>query len=312
MMRFLKAILALLLIGLGVAIGWYFADATNPYKLGNQTPTAAPVVVAAAASTPIPTFTAAGATTVTNTTPGAGAGGAGAIGQRAAAPISGTVESYDTATKVMTVKTSAGQSVKIGTSRATVLKPQKLTADEFTQGLSANSFVLIGGDKGADGAYNAKSLTTLDLATLMGGAGGFGGVRPGGQGQAGAGAATTPGAGQAARPGGQAQGQTTPGAIAGAGGQRQIGGAGVGAGNLLGSFGFGAGVAVRGGTLAGTKFTGSTLQGEAVTANISGDTLFQKQIAGAAEDLKPGLSITVIAPATQGDTPAEATIINIG
>lgn len=309
MMRFLKAILALLLIGLGVAIGWYFADSTNPYKPGNQTPTAAPVA-AAAANTPIPTFTAAGATTATNTTPGTGAG-AGTAGQRAVAPISGTLESYDAATKVLTVKTTAGQSVKVGANRATVLKPQKLTADEFTQGLTANSFVLVGGDKGADGAYNAKSLTTIDLATLAGGAGGFAGARPGGQ----AGAATTPGAGQGARPGGQAGAGAgaaiTPGAQGQAGGQRPIG-AGAGAGNLLGNFGFGTSVAVRGGTLAGTKFTGNTLQGEAVTANISGDTLFQKQIAGVAEDLKPGLSVTVVAPVAQGATPAEATIINIG
>lgn len=312
-MKFLKLILAVLIIVLGAGIGWYLADSSNPYKpekiaAAAATPTVAAAAAPRQANTPIPTFTpATGAGAGNPTTPGAatgtnpGAGGArtgGAGGQ----VVTGTVEAYDEGAKTLTVKTAAGQSIKVGAANAAVSKTEKVSSEDFAKSLSANSIVLLAGEKGGDGAYNAKSLTAVDITSMLGGRAGA----PGGAGAAGG----TPGANAGGAQGGNRGAGAGAGAQPGGGNFTGGGGAGAGAGGRFALPGMN-GVVVRGGTLSGTKFSGNTIQGEAITANLSDSTSLLKQVSGTAADLKPGMAITLTAPAAQGGAQAEATLITI-
>ncbi len=193
-----KAVIAIVIIVAGAAIGWAIANATNPYA----TPTAS---VAASTNgnaagtvvpnTPLPTFTPAFATTpqagAAAGTPGAGGtprAGQGQAGQgqnaQRARPITGTVESYDPATKLLTIKDTDGKSQKIATGNATVTKSQKVAADEFGKLAGGTGVVLLTGEKGSDGVYTARSLTAIDVSGFARGgqtggaapAGGFGGA----------------------------------------------------------------------------------------------------------------------------------------
>ena len=185
----IKTIIALVIIGAGAAIGWAVATSTNPYApgAGAATPAAAAGVQAnnnAARPTAIPTFTPASGATGANTTPGAGRaanGQAGAVngtpgaatgaqtgqGQRSA-PVTGTVQTYDAASKVLTVKDAQGKSEEFDATNARLTKTEKLSADDFGKALSSNGIVLLTGEKGSDGSYNAVSLVALET-------GGFGG-----------------------------------------------------------------------------------------------------------------------------------------
>lgn len=323
-MRYLKIILAIVLIGLGAAIGWYIADSSNPYKPETLAAAATPTTGAGGnaprtQNTPIPTFTAAGA--VTATTPGAGAA-AGAGGQRGGLgggqTISGTLEAYDAAAKTLTVKTVNGQSLKVGATNANILKTEKVSNDDFAKSLGANSFVLVSGEKGGDGAYDAKTMVAIDIASLFGGraggagAGGFPGGGNGGNAGAGTGGNRPGGAGASGTPG--------AGGAAGGNGGNRAGGAGAGAGGFAGGAGgrlaipgLGGfnGIVVRGGTLSGTKFSGTSLQGDAVTANLSDSTNLLKQVSGTATDLKAGIKVTITAQPAQDNAQPEANIITI-
>jgi len=280
----IKTIIAVAIIAAGALIGWAVASSTNPYS----TTTSAAAVSSApsgtvVANTPLPTFTPAYPVTPgANGTAGAGTGTRGGqTGQgqtQRARPITGTVESYDATSKVLTVKDTEGKSQKFAVGSATLTKSEKLSADDFSKLLGNNSIVLVAGDKGADGTYNARSLTAVDISSFSAGGG--------------AGANTTRGAG----------GNTTP----GAGGNTTGGGGFGGAANALGGQ-----VVVRGGTLADNKLTGSSFTGEAVTANVSADTSLLKQTTASLEDLKAGAAVSVTARAAQGDAPAEAQLIAI-
>lgn len=291
----IKTVIAVVIIAAGAAIGWAIAVATNPYATSTSTTPAAVANnnPAAVPNTPLPTFTPAFAASpganqgVTGAggnrggqtgqagqgTPGAaGQTGQGAGAQRARA-ITATVESYDATAKVLTVKDAQGASQKYGVGNARITKSVKITADEFGKMAGGNGIVLVAGDKGSDGVYNARSLTAIDTSAFT----------QGGQGQQ-----------------GQGQGQGQQGGFGGA-----FGAGGFGAG------GANAPVVVRGGTLADNKFTGSSFTGEAVTANVTPDTALLKQGTGTLEDLKAGTAITITARAAQGDTPAEAQVITI-
>lgn len=316
----IKTIIALVIIGAGAAIGWAVATSTNPYAPGAAaaTPAAAAAGVQAnnnaARPTAIPTFTPASGATGANTTPGAGQavnGQAGAAngtpgaatgaqtgqGQRSA-PVTGTVQTYDAASKVLTIKDTQGKSEEFDASNARLTKTEKLAAADFGKALSSNGIVLLTGEKGSDGSYNAVSLVALET-------GGFGGGNA-------AGANGTPGTGADNRAGrGGASG--TPGARADGGtpGARGNGG-NFGGGNAAGGFGGANGaVVVRSGTLQGNKFTGMSMAGEAITANISDSTLLEKQAAGSLDDLKPGVNVSVTARAAAADAPAQAVAISL-
>ncbi len=303
----IKAVIAIAIIGAGAAIGWAIATNSNPYAPGANTTPQAAAAASRVANTPVPTFTvgvpaAAGAA---GGTPGAGAGTGGAAGTRngtpraaaagttpgqgqaqgqgqRARPVAGTIESYDAATKVLTVKDATGQSVKYKTDTTRVVKSEKLSLDEFAKLADPNGLVVLNGDKGADGTYTARSLTAVELAAGAPGAGGF----PGG-----AAANGTPGANAAPGGGGGGFG----------GGAAGLGGAGA--------------VVIRGGKLEGQKFSGNSFQGEAITANLSDTTTYLKQGAGTADDLKAGQAVTVTARQAQGqattDTPTEAITVTL-
>lgn len=309
----LKAVLAIAIIGAGAGIGWAAATATDPYAPGNATASPAAANVAVRPNTPLPTFTAAGAANPGQATPGAGApnpgqtapgaggaspgqatpgasapttSGAGTAttsgagqqrtvgqgnagqGQRMQA-ITGTIESYDPATKLLTVKASDGQSRKFSATNARIIKNEKLSADEFGKLAGDNGIVIATGERGSDGSLNARSLSVVDLSS--------------GQ----TGTAFPAGGGQPGNPGG-------------------------GGGNVIGAGGANAPVIVRGGKLEGTKFSGASFTGEAVTVNLSDSTNLLKQGTGVAEDLKAGATVTVAARPAQGDAPADAQTVTLG
>ena len=302
-----KLIIALVIIGAGAAIGWAVATNTNPYAPGAEsaTPVAAAQPNNAARPTAIPTFTAASSVTGTNTTPGAGAGtgqgaangGAAGQGQRTA-PVTGTVSTFDASNKVLTVKDATGKNQEFDAASARVTKTSKVSSDDFSKSLSANGIVLLTGQKGSDGTYTATSLVAVDAAGFGGGAGGggnFGGGNGGtGTRGAGAGANGTPGA----RGGG--------GNFAGGNG-----GAGGFAGGAGGFGGAGGAVIIRGGTLQGNKFTGTSATGETITATISDSTTLEKQGAGTLDDLKPGMNVSVTSRAAAADAPPQAIAITL-
>lgn len=305
----LKTILGLVIIGAAVAIGWAVATATNPYASGNVTAT--PVAAqannqGAARPTPIPTFTPATNTgTGANPTPGAGGtnagGNAGAVasgqgGQRTA-PITGTITTYDTSSKVVTLKDASGKDQQFDASNARVSKTQKLASADFSSAVGSNGIVLLSGTKNSDGTYAATSLVAIDPTAFGGGAGTAGGGFGGGRGAAN----STPGAG-----GNGAAAGGTPGAAGGTGAGRSNGGGFAGGG--FGGAG-GGGVIVRGGTLQGNTFTGTDATGAAITASISDSTLLEKQVAGTTDDLKAGANASVVSrAATTGTAPQAITI----
>lgn len=296
----IKTLITLIIIGAGVAIGWAVATNTNPYAPGAESNT--PVAAAAQANnnavrpTAIPTFTAASGVTGTNTTPGAGTGTPGVNvpvvgtvqGQvQRAIPVTGTVVTYDATSKILTLKDAQGKSQEYNAATARVTKTQKLSSDDFGKLLGTNGLVLLTGEKGSDGTYNAVSLVAVDAAGFGGGA------APGG-------ASGTPGAG----------GTRGAGAAGGTPGARGTGG-NFGGGNAGGFGGTGGGVIVRSGTLQDNKFTGTSATGEAVTATISDTTLLEKQATGTLDDLKPGANISVTSRAAAAAGPATAIAITL-
>jgi hypothetical protein len=273
-----KTLIALVIIGAGAAIGWAVATSTNPYAPGATSPAAAAAAPAnnnAARPTAIPTFTPASGAT-------------------------GTVQTFDAASKVLTVKDAQGKSEEFDATNARLTKTEKLSADDFSKALSSNGIILLTGEKGSDGTYNAVSLVALET-------GGFGGANGA------AGANTTPGASAGA--GARRNASGTPGAGAGANsgtpGARADGG-NFGGGNAAGGFGAANGaVVVRGGALQGQKFTGTSMTGEAITANISDSTLLEQQAVGTLDDLKPGANVSVTARAATAGGPALAVAISL-
>jgi hypothetical protein len=217
--------------------------------------------------------------------------------------VTGTVQTFDAASKVLTVKDAAGKSEEFDTANARVTKTEKLSADDFSKALSSNGIILLTGEKGSDGTYNAVSLVALET-------GGFGGAN-------GANASGTPVAGAGAGTGGARRNAGgTPGTGAGAGANGGTPGARGAGGNFGGGAagGFGAAngaVVVRGGALQGQKFTGTTMAGEAITANISASTLLEKQATGTLDDLKPGANVAVTARAATAGGPAQAVAISL-
>ncbi len=275
----IKSALAIAIIVAGAAIGWAVATNTNPYA---PTATGATAVanVTSVPNTPLATFTPASAATTpgaaapvqagASTTPGATGRTPGQGQGQRSRPITGTVSSYDAATKVLTVKDTDGKEQKFALTTARLTKSEKVVADDFAK-LAASGTVIVNGTKNSDGSYTARSLTAVDPASL----GGFGG----GQGQA---------------------ANTTPGAGSGFGGNGGQGGFGGGAGGQ-------APVILRGGTLNGTTFTGSSFAGDNVTVTLTDSTTLTKQLSATPDDLKAGTNVIVNARGqAQGDTPLDA------
>lgn len=231
----IKTVIAVVIIAAGAAIGWAIAVATNPYATSTSTtPAAAVANNPVVPNTPLPTFTPAFATTpganqaspgaggnrggqAGQGTPGAGGnrggqgtpgaagqgtpGAAGQTGQGAqrGRAVTATVESYDATAKILTVKDAQGASQKFAVGNARITKSEKITADEFGKMAGGNGIVLVTGDKGSDGVYNARSLTAIDTSAFTQGGqgqqgqgqqGGFGGAF--GAGGFGAGGANAP------------------------------------------------------------------------------------------------------------------------
>lgn len=201
----IKTVIAVVIIAAGAAIGWAIAVATNPYATSTSTTPAAVANnnPAAVPNTPLPTFTPAFATSPGASQAAAGAGGnrggqtgqagqgtpgaAGQTGQGAqrARAITATVESYDATAKVLTVKDAQGASQKYGVGNARITKSEKISADEFGKMAGGNGIVLVAGDKGSDGVYNARSLTAIDTSAFTQGGQGQQGQGQQGQGQQG-------------------------------------------------------------------------------------------------------------------------------
>jgi hypothetical protein len=304
----IKTIIALVIIGAGATIGWAIATSTNPYAPGNATtaPVAAATANNAARASAIPTFTPS---TSTNTTPGANAatggqaapnttpGAAGAAtgqGQRAAV-ITGTVVNFDKASQLLTVKDAQGKSQEFTAANARVTRLEKLSADDFGKAL-ANGTVLLTGEKGSDGTYNAASLVSVEATGFGGGAA--------------AGANGTPGTGPGN--GGFRGNVGTPGAGATNGTPGARGTGGNPGGNAAAGFGGANGaVIVRSGTLQGNKFTGTSFTGEAITATISNTTVLEKQVTGTLDDLKPGANVSVTSRTAAAGGPVQVVAISL-
>jgi hypothetical protein len=129
-------------------------------------------------------------------TPQAQTTGQAGQGQRAR-PITGTVESYDATTKILTVKDAEGKSQKFAVGTATLTKSEKIDTTEFGKLIGNNGIVTLTGEKGSDGVYNARSLTVVDTSSVARGTGtgtGTTGSAPTGGGFPGGGAAGASGA----------------------------------------------------------------------------------------------------------------------
>jgi hypothetical protein len=236
---------------------------------GGATSTSAP----AANPTAIPTFTPAA-----TAPPGSGqAVGVPGVGQvMGAQPISGTVESYDAAGKALIVKTSEGKSQKFGTVNATVLKSEKVPVADLSKYLDANTSLLVMGEKGSDGSYNAQGLQLLS--------GNIGMSAPVGNAPANLTLPpnfTPPG-------GGNPPANFTP-----------LAGANFMAGGT-------APLIIRSASVSGTKLTGTSITGENVMVNLSDSTNITRQANAKLEDLKAGLTVSVLAPPAQDGVAPEA------
>lgn len=208
-----NTLIALIIIGLGAGAGWLIANATNPYATSTTSAAVTPTVASAATVTanpgasPVATVVAGGNNLLTapaggqnQTTPAAGStttpGAAttpvaqGGQGQRTQ-QITGTVESYDAASKKLVVNTAQG-SRTIMTTTARYSKTSKFASEELAQ-LSASP-LLIAGEKGTDGIYTARTITAVDAGSFGGGQGAPGGVA-GGTGQTGGAGAGRPAGG---------------------------------------------------------------------------------------------------------------------
>jgi hypothetical protein len=305
----IKTIIALVIIGAAVAIGWAVATATNPYN--TSAATAAPAAAqsnqgqGAARPTAIPTFTPSTNTgTGASTTPGAsgqaqgntGTGGGTGQGFQRAAPVTGTVTTYDTGNKILTVKDVTGKDQQFDASNARVTKTEKLASADFSSALGNNAIVLLTGEKGSDGTYTATSLMVVDTTAFGGGTGGFGGGRAGTNGTPGAnGAGGTPAAGGSGAGAGTGTGRGNAGGFGG--------GAGFGGAN--------GGVIIRQATLQGNKLTGTDATGQAITATVSDSTVLEKQAAGTADDLKAGANVSIVSRPATADAPPQAITITL-
>lgn len=126
-----------------------------------------------------------------NGTPGAG-GRAGTGGQTrpGGGQVAGTIASYDEAGKLLVVTAQNGNSRNVSVANATFTKAEKITAEDISK--TANTLVVIMGDKGSDGTYTARSIQLVDQTALRGGGQGVGGAGFGGGGNGGQGAGGNP------------------------------------------------------------------------------------------------------------------------
>jgi hypothetical protein len=256
---------------------------------GDSTATNIPVQTTAAV---------AGATTSAAQTPAAGSASVapGNPAQaRLNAPLSGTVESYDATSKVLTVKAADGTSQKFDASTARITKADKISLTDLGQLVTNNEVVQVMGAQGTDGTYTATQLTVLDSASAAAGGQGGNGFPGGGRGPGFANgtpvAGGTPGAG--GRGPGFANG--TPGA---AGGQPGFGGQR-------------GGLVLRNASLSGTTLTGTDFSGASVTVNLTATTPITKRVAGAVTDLTNGLAVNVTYRADQNSGTNSAILITI-
>jgi hypothetical protein len=113
-------------------------------------------------------------------TPGANGGFTGQ------APISGTIESFDSTSNLLSVKAADGTSQKFSTTSSMVSKQEKLSSDDFGKQLSGK-LVLVQGQLNSNGSYDASSITLVDMSNFGGGQPGAGGPPGGGQPPAGMG-----------------------------------------------------------------------------------------------------------------------------
>lgn len=274
----LLATLALGLVALLVGCG----DNTSTSSTGANPNAVAPT------STPIPTFTPAPA--------GSNAGGPQMIQIK---PNLGTVESYDAASKLLTIKGSDGKSQKFNLGNTKIMKSEKVSAAEFGKLLTADSNVEVVGDKVSDGVYTARALTLLDGST-------FQVIKPG--------ESSNP-----ASAGGDTLKVGTPGVVVSTTGPGTLLPEGSPGTNqfISGPVTPGQGqvntpLIVREAKLENNQLTGSNpLNNEAITVKLTGDTKLTRQTPGKPEDLKAGQTVRVTAQSAQGETPGEALFVSI-
>lgn len=304
-----KIILGTLLILLTATILVACGDATA--TPGTVATTAAGSSTTAAASGSNSTSpagsNATGTTGAAGANPGGPANGAGqgqGRGQGMFNVTTGTVQSYDAASKSLTVAETNGATQTFDATNAVISKSAKITLADLGKETLSSQIVQVTGTKASDGSYTATALTLAD-PNMMGN-GGFAGGRGGANGATG-GATGTPGANAASGTPGQATGRQgagdngTPGANgAPAGGFG--GGAGANGGNRL---------MLRNATLSGNTLTGTDQTGASVTVNLSDSTTITKRTADTATDLAAGAKISVNFRAAQSKGTAAAVAITI-
>lgn len=245
---------------------------------------------AAPTSTPIPTFTPA---------PTSSNSGGPQVMQFK--PKSGTVESYDAASKLLTIKGSDGKDQKFSLGNAKIVKSEQVTADAFSKLLTADSNVAVVGDKASDGTYTARALTLLGENAIT-----IGGPPGGGNGSGQAGDQLKAGTPQVIV-GTAGSSSSLPAGTPGPGGNFQVGGQ-VTPGETSGSLP----LVVRSPKLENNQLSGSNpLNNEPITVKLTGDTKLTRQTAGKPEDLKAGQTVNVTAQTAQGDAPSEALFVSI-
>lgn len=283
-----------------------------------DTPTATP---AAAAATTAATSTTAAASGSNSTaaagnngaapggnlpsgTPGAGFGrGQGSFGGGFNV-VTGTVQTYDAASKSLTVQENSGSTQTFDASNAVISKNTKLALADLSKENLASDIILVTGQKGSDGTYTAADLNLSDAASA--GNGGF----------PGAGANGTPGAfpgrGNGGFNGTPGAGRRNANGTPGANGQQGANGT-TGANNRPGAGGFQGGnrLILRNATLSGNTLTGTDQAGASVTVNLSDTTNITKRAGDTATDLTAGAKISVNFRAAQNNGNASAVAITI-
>ena len=243
----------------------------------------------------------AGITPGANGQPGGapGQGQFGGPGQFGGQVISGTVQSYDSSTKALVVKSADGKTEQLTATNPVLVKNSKLTTDQLGQLLTGTTLVSVQGNKASDGTYTARDVLVMNgnIAGQFGGPGGFrGGQGVGANGTPGAGANGSPRAGRGAgNNGGTPPANFTPGAGFFRGGQ--------GANGIPG-------LILRDAKFADGKLTGTNpITGETATVVLTSTTVLTERTAGDINDLKAGVAVTVRMRAAQNNNQAEALTI---
>jgi ABC-type Fe3+-hydroxamate transport system substrate-binding protein len=192
------------------------------------------------------------------------------------ANFAGTISQYDASANTLTIKTADGTTTTFSTSKARIIKSQKITTQDLTSLLGTTGIrVAVTGQQASDGTYTAQDVTVSDV-TATGTAGAPQGTPP-------AGMNGTP-------PAGGPQGTPPAGAPKGtprANGRHRF--------------------MLQNAKFQNNQLTGTDQTGKSITVNLSSSTVIYKETTGTASDLQVGQTVIVNPARAQGGNASSST-----